>query len=170
MTIEEFLLARSYENGLRMGELIRIAVEFHKNWPVLVETEPEFDMMPDSFDTVKYKLVQRMQWLTQEEYRKKFGSAPPTAPLLRQWANLFSDHADFDEAWRTEEPRRPNSPPPNHSCSCHVKNAGACPICKELGCEVWDFNQVAVFGDDEPKPEKPEGDDPRSGHKIPPLM
>lgn len=30
-----------------------------------------------------------------------------------------------------------------HSCSCHVKNAGPCPICKELGCVVWDFNYVA---------------------------
>lgn len=32
-----------------------------------------------------------------------------------------------------------------HSCSCHPKNAGPCPICKELGCEVWDFNQAVVM-------------------------
>jgi hypothetical protein len=31
-----------------------------------------------------------------------------------------------------------------HSCSCHVRNQGPCDICKVLGCEVWDFNQVAV--------------------------
>lgn len=82
-----------------------------------------------------------------------------------------------------------------HSCSCHAKNAGPCGICKELGCEVWDFNEVATLPADRrprfnigvdrgslfihdhtqpiftlPKPEKPEGDDPRAGHEIPPLM
>lgn len=35
----------------------------------------------------------------------------------------------------------------NHSCSCHARNAGACDICKVLGCEVWDFNQVAMLPD-----------------------
>lgn len=30
-----------------------------------------------------------------------------------------------------------------HSCSCHARNAGPCDVCKVLGCEVWDFNQVA---------------------------
>lgn len=30
-----------------------------------------------------------------------------------------------------------------HNCSCHAKNQGPCPICKELGCEVWDFNTAA---------------------------
>ena len=30
-----------------------------------------------------------------------------------------------------------------HSCSCHGRGQGPCDVCKELGCEVWDFNQVA---------------------------
>lgn len=36
--------------------------------------------------------------------------------------------------------------PTDHSCSCHIRNQGPCPICKELGCEVaWDFNQIALW-------------------------
>jgi hypothetical protein len=31
-----------------------------------------------------------------------------------------------------------------HSCSCHVKNQGPCEVCKGIGCEVWNFNQVAM--------------------------
>lgn len=31
-----------------------------------------------------------------------------------------------------------------HSCSCHAKNQGPCELCKQMGCEVWDFNQVAM--------------------------
>lgn len=30
-----------------------------------------------------------------------------------------------------------------HSCSCHDRTEGPCRLCKSLGCEVWDFNQVA---------------------------
>lgn len=33
---------------------------------------------------------------------------------------------------------------PDHSCSCHARDRGPCVICKELGCEVWDFNQYAL--------------------------
>lgn len=74
----------------------------------------------------------------------------------------------------------------NHSCSCHTKEWGPCTVCRTLGCEVWDFNQVrwlretdsVIYHDDIPmvlrrdqqKPEKPSGDDPRAGHEIPPLM
>lgn len=97
-----------------------------------------------------------------------------------------------------------------HSCSCHPKNQGPCGICKELGCEVWDFNEypkplieqydigvdratifvdnvelhgisldpypnafgesIEIVGNDDPKPEKPEGDGPRAGHEIKGLM
>lgn len=32
----------------------------------------------------------------------------------------------------------------DHSCSCHAQNRGPCLICRELGCQVWDFNEVAV--------------------------
>lgn len=33
---------------------------------------------------------------------------------------------------------------PNHSCSCHTQGAGPCGICESLGCQVWDFNHIAV--------------------------
>lgn len=31
-----------------------------------------------------------------------------------------------------------------HSCSCHVKGEGPCIVCQKLGCEVFDFNRVAM--------------------------
>lgn len=34
---------------------------------------------------------------------------------------------------------------PTHSCSCHAQTKGPCLLCKELGCVVWDFNQVPLF-------------------------
>lgn len=35
--------------------------------------------------------------------------------------------------------------PIDHTCSCHARNQGPCIVCKDLGCEVWDFNDYA-FG------------------------
>lgn len=43
----------------------------------------------------------------------------------------------------------------NHSCSCHARNAGPCDICKVLGCEVWDFNQVEPWAGLIEVPEEP---------------
>ena len=34
--------------------------------------------------------------------------------------------------------------PETHSCSCHVRYAGSCDVCKAIGCKVFDFNQVAL--------------------------
>lgn len=50
-----------------------------------------------------------------------------------------------DEEWaelQKLEAEDPDLSPVTHSCSCHARNAGPCDICKALGCEVWDFNEV----------------------------
>jgi hypothetical protein len=31
----------------------------------------------------------------------------------------------------------------NHVCSCHAKQWGPCTVCRQLGCEVWNYNPVA---------------------------
>lgn len=115
MSIEEFLLARIAEVekkldalNLPMHEWIlinqvlnnqRYIINWHKNFPVLTETVPKFDLLSDDFDNVRYKYSQRIAWFTQEEYRKKFGSEPPTAPLLREMASIYNTHPDWREEW-----------------------------------------------------------------------
>lgn len=32
-----------------------------------------------------------------------------------------------------------------HNCYCHSIDVGPCSICKELGCQVWDFDGVALL-------------------------
>lgn len=84
-----------------LASQLKAVVEWHKNWPVLVEEGPKFDMMPDGFDTVQYKMSKRMAWLTQEEYVKVFGRQPPTATLIRRFLETFKTHPDFDPDWLT---------------------------------------------------------------------
>jgi hypothetical protein len=31
-----------------------------------------------------------------------------------------------------------------HYCTCHAKTQGPCGVCTQMGCQVWDFNQVAM--------------------------
>lgn len=80
----------------------RRIVEFHKSWPVLVETPPTFETVGDALDidSVTFRASQQMAWFTQEEYRKRFGDEPPTAPMLATMAEVYADHPDYDEAWR----------------------------------------------------------------------
>lgn len=122
MEIEKFLLDRIRETELdneassammpdyegqwqRVRALIasqRGIIAWHKNWPVLVEQPLEFDLMPDDFERVAYKMSQRMAWLTQEEYAKRFGRQPPTAPLLKQMATQYRNRPDFERGWLSE--------------------------------------------------------------------
>ena len=83
-------------------EAKRRVVELHKAWPVLVETPPTFATTSEGLgvNSVTFRASQQIQWLTQEEYRKRFGSEPPTAPMLAAMATVYADHPDYREEWR----------------------------------------------------------------------
>lgn len=116
LTIEEFVEARLKDMELMFEPLpegwvlvepfvvfARQVIEYHKQWPVLVQKNPELDFNywdPESnFQRIHAKLSQEMAFLTQEEYRKRFGKEPPTAPLMRKLASKWRDHPDFQEEW-----------------------------------------------------------------------
>lgn len=81
----------------------RAIIEWHKSWPVLVETPFEFGSSVDSSSDphrITMQLTRRQMWLTEQEYRVKFGAEPPTAPILRMMAAVYCDHPDYDPDWR----------------------------------------------------------------------
>lgn len=78
----------------------RRIVEFHESWPVLVEQSPTFDLVGSDLSNLTYRASQQFAWLTEQEYRAKFGDEPPTAPMLAALALVYVDHPDYDEAWR----------------------------------------------------------------------
>lgn len=106
-TIEEFLterideIERAYPASISQDLIAhcRDIIEWHKNWPILVETKPTVTFDQNDVDELIYQMTQQITWLTQEEYRKKFGSEPPTAPLLRKMAARYSWHEDYNEDW-----------------------------------------------------------------------
>ena len=83
-------------------EAKRRIIARHEAWPVLVEQSPAFDMLNDgpTLNAVTFQVAQRIAWVTQQEYRSRFGDEPPTAPILREMALVYADHPDYDEAWR----------------------------------------------------------------------
>lgn len=90
-------------------EAKRRIIEWHKAWPVLVETPPTFDQGDgESYDyergdvsSMTLRMSQRIAWATEQQYREKFGSEPPTGPVLRLLALPYADHHDFQEGWRS---------------------------------------------------------------------
>lgn len=129
MTLTEFLLARIAEDEAAATDVLdrvpagtallansvrfyasrvlaeceakRRIVEFHDSWPVLMETPPVFENVdPDYAQSMVMRATQQIQWLTEQEYRKRFGDEPPTAPMLVALAAVYADHPDYDEAWR----------------------------------------------------------------------
>jgi hypothetical protein len=89
-------------------EAKRRIIEFHQSWPVLVETPPTFDqgnaeghdLALGELSSMTLRLSQRIAWMTEQEYRNRFGSEPPTGPMLRALALPYADHPDYRPEWR----------------------------------------------------------------------
>lgn len=78
----------------------RAIVEEHKSWPVLVERPPAFAKLTGGDpNSIALRVSQQINWLTEQEYRERFGDEPPTAPILRALASIWADHEDFREEW-----------------------------------------------------------------------
>lgn len=115
VTPEEFLLKRTESllfyrdfyprNGAIWDDISTLVanqmdvIYLHRSWPVLVETEPEFETLENELDTIRYRVSQQLQWMTEQEYIKRFGRKPPTAPLIRKMLERYQDHPDFDPEW-----------------------------------------------------------------------
>jgi len=126
-TLAEFLLARIAEDEQRIMDAIgttpwavnppnllhdialrhlgdceakRRIIEWHKAWPVLVETPPTFDHASgDDLSSVTFSISKRIMWATEQQYRACFGVQPPTGPVLRLLALPYVDHPDFQDEW-----------------------------------------------------------------------
>lgn len=98
--IQALVLAHS-RRTLTECEAKRRIVERHESWPVLVETQPTFEPV-DNADPSSFAIraSRQMAWITEREYRNKFGDEPPTAPMIAMLAEVYADHPDYDDAWR----------------------------------------------------------------------
>jgi hypothetical protein len=79
---------------------MRKIVELHASWPVLVQTQPDFTEDASDPTSMTFRMTQQIAWTTQQEYRDRFGEEPPTAPMIRALASIWSDHPDWREEWR----------------------------------------------------------------------
>lgn len=112
MKIEDFLSDRLAEARASFGSLTQeqrlvfermfsaqsLLIDEHKKWPVLLESRPVFETSDDN-NRLVMRMTQNIEFITREEYRKRFGSETPTAPMLRAMAQVYRDHPDFDESW-----------------------------------------------------------------------
>lgn len=110
-TIEDFLMARYEEeerwlrspdfNALMQIWAHRSIVEWHSRWPVMVQGPMETRVADDYFDmnTVRLEMSQRVDFMTHELYRSRFGEEPPSAPILKILAAVYSTHPDYNPDW-----------------------------------------------------------------------
>ena len=121
MLIEDFLLARLDWTEERVSQLVmspearaifstfienqRAIIELHKKWPVMLEKPAELvvDNVMDSLINPAHDFImsmkQQIAFLTQEEYINRFGTEPPTAPMLKQMAWSWRNHPDWNPEW-----------------------------------------------------------------------
>jgi len=74
-------------------------LEIHQRWPVLIEGPMNIGVDPTSNPNMF--ATQQIEWLTQQEYIKRFGTQPPTAPIVLALAAIYCDHPDYDPEWVT---------------------------------------------------------------------
>lgn len=101
-------LAKVYEPGYvyeaihQQAVTIRRVVQWHQNWPILVESEPKIEAtdFPDIVNRLQYRMTMEINFMTHQAYTNRFGKEPPTAPILAIMANAWSEHPDFNPEWR----------------------------------------------------------------------
>lgn len=83
------------------AETKRKIIEWHANWPILAQTQSTFEPV-DGTDPghYTYRASQQIAWLTEQQYRDRFGDDPPSGPILRMLALPYAAHPDHDEEWR----------------------------------------------------------------------
>lgn len=80
----------------------REIVELHKAWPVLVEMPLAFDGPTPALGDVNamtFRMTQQLAWQTEQQYRERFGTEPPTAPMIRSLATIYADRPGWREEW-----------------------------------------------------------------------
>lgn len=89
-------------------EAKRRIVEFHKSWPVLVDSEPTFEA-DESYDPSRmaFRMSKQIAWTTEQQYREHFGTEPPSSPIIRALASVYSEHPDY-ESWVPDDTPDPN--------------------------------------------------------------
>lgn len=81
----------------------RAILEFHKQWPILVNTPPKLERADETDpSSMAFRMTQQIRWMTEQEYRERFGDEPPTGPVLRALASVYRDHPDFREEWDSD--------------------------------------------------------------------
>lgn len=80
----------------------RRALDLHEQWVVLITTPPKVEQARDPLDFSDYRvrMTQQIDFATREEYRRRFGDEPPTAPFIVALIQPYAEHPDFDPAWR----------------------------------------------------------------------
>jgi hypothetical protein len=78
----------------------RAIIKQHESWPVLVERKPsELETVAGGLGSITYRMTSEIAWLTTREYIKRFGTEPPTAPMILTLAAVYSDHPDYRQEW-----------------------------------------------------------------------
>lgn len=114
MDITTFLTERIADDLAGLGETVtpqrrREALakykilELHQKWPVLVETPQELEVIKDfdisNTNQFTMRAYKQIEWMTNQEYIKKFGTEPPTTPIVLALAAIYCDHPDYDPEW-----------------------------------------------------------------------
>lgn len=78
----------------------RTFVNMQKDWPVMAESPPQTEVdMRDGVGNVVYRVSQRLEWMTQQQYRERFGDEAPVQGIVRDLLERFQNHKDFDPEW-----------------------------------------------------------------------
>lgn len=116
-TKDEFLLARIQEVETTLDQQWgpvpdsvrtmcanqRALIEWHAKWPILLENKPEFSKIDkqgkSTTEVMGIFYSQTFEWVSHQEYVRRFGKEAPASPVVRTWLESYRDHPDFKEEW-----------------------------------------------------------------------
>jgi len=84
---------------------LRDILDYHNNWVVALEGPIEIEPISadlknlSHIDAIRFTASREIGFVTEQQYRVRFGKEPPTSPMIRAIARMWRDHPDYQEEW-----------------------------------------------------------------------
>jgi hypothetical protein len=89
------------------NEALRDILDLHNNWvialegPIKIEPPMAVSELKDMAypDAIHFTASREIGFVTEQQYRVRFGKEPPTAPMIRTIAKIWRHHPDYQQEW-----------------------------------------------------------------------
>ena len=84
---------------------LRDILDYHNQWVVALEGPLTIEPANADFkdldfnEAIRFTASREIGFVTEQQYRARFGKEPPTSPMIKAIARIWHDHEDYNKEW-----------------------------------------------------------------------